>query len=402
MRRGDRCLSRAGGEPRSAGRWTRSRATPRAAASSPASGGALTALTAGGAGREGGQARRGRRLPLLRPHLHDRLLPPPLARRCRGSTPRATRCGRATASRSTTSAGRSTTRGEPVDDDGKMLRDPDGRPLPPAPRTQGLRADRGSGTASSPTLDGSWYRCCGGHVRKLAGLLLATSTSGSTATPRSTGYCYSRPQGLLRHVLPDEGALLSGGSRSRSPPRRCSPGSTGTWSPCGFSMIETIGPAGHTRRPRDDARGLRHVPPGALVGGVLTFGALAALGEPAARRRRPARLRCSPRRSPLVAALAEAARRADRAPDPPPAARALAPGDADAGRRRPLRRPARARLHHLRPHLRRLGAGRDRFAVGDPAIGLAIGLAFGVGRALPDRRCWRPIADRALGRGSRS
>ena len=72
--------------------------------------------------------------------------------------------------------------------------------------------------------------------------------------------------------------------------------------------------------------------------------------------------------------------------------------DADAGRRRPLRRSARARLHHLRPHLRRLRAGgRSRFAVGDPAIGLAIGLAFGFGRALPIVAL-APVADRPSGR----
>ena len=33
-------------------------------------------------------------------------------------------------------------RGEPVNEHGDVLRDPDGRPLPPAPRTQGLRRDR--------------------------------------------------------------------------------------------------------------------------------------------------------------------------------------------------------------------------------------------------------------------
>ena len=87
----------------------------------------------------------------------------------------------------------------------------------------------------------------------------------------------------------------------------------------------------------------------------------------------------------------------DRAPGPPPAARALAAGDADAGRRRPLRRPARPRLHDLRAHLRRLRARRDRVR-GRRArrSGVAVGLAFGVGRALPVALV-APIADRDAG-----
>ena len=55
-------------------------------------------------------------------------------------------------------------------------------------------------------------------------------------------------------------------------------GLTGTWSPCGFSMIETIGPVGHTGgRPTTAAACITFVA-GALVGGVATFGALGALG----------------------------------------------------------------------------------------------------------------------------
>jgi hypothetical protein len=57
--------------------------------------------------------------------------------------------------------------GEPVDHRGKRLRDPDGRPLPPAPRTkvceEGVRREFGFTTH----VDGSWYRCCHGQVRKL-------------------------------------------------------------------------------------------------------------------------------------------------------------------------------------------------------------------------------------------
>src|SRR3954471_23301463 len=51
--------------------------------------------------------------------------------------------------------------GRPVDEQGRLLRDPDGRPLPPAPRTHvcsGVSRQYGIRTQ----VDGSWYRCCGG------------------------------------------------------------------------------------------------------------------------------------------------------------------------------------------------------------------------------------------------
>jgi hypothetical protein len=57
-------------------------------------------------------------------------------------------------------------RGRPVDAQGRVLRDPDGRPLPPAPRTR--VCDEVQRRLGRPTwMDGSWYRCCGGTVRKL-------------------------------------------------------------------------------------------------------------------------------------------------------------------------------------------------------------------------------------------
>jgi hypothetical protein len=57
-------------------------------------------------------------------------------------------------------------KGLPVRDDGELIRDPDGRPLPPAPRTKVCdRTARIYGI--NATLQGGWYRCCGGKVRKL-------------------------------------------------------------------------------------------------------------------------------------------------------------------------------------------------------------------------------------------
>ena len=56
-------------------------------------------------------------------------------------------------------------------------------------------------------------------------------------------------------------------------------GLTGAWSPCGFSMVETIGPTGHTGGRLTTWAALATFVPGALLGGIATFGALALLGE---------------------------------------------------------------------------------------------------------------------------
>ncbi|HEX6663582.1 MAG TPA: hypothetical protein VF025_07900 [Gaiellaceae bacterium] len=80
--------------------------------------------------------------------------------------------------------------GSPVDDGGKPLLDPDGRPLPPAPRTRvcldGVAAEFGMRT----WIDGSWYRCCGGHVRKLIDCC-SHNTRRINGDAALTGYCYA-------------------------------------------------------------------------------------------------------------------------------------------------------------------------------------------------------------------
>jgi hypothetical protein len=79
--------------------------------------------------------------------------------------------------------------GRPVDDQGRLLRDPDGRPLPAAPRTAVC-----SGVSRAyrlrTSVDGSWYRCCGGLVRKLMDCCSYSSRriNGDSAL---TGYCYA-------------------------------------------------------------------------------------------------------------------------------------------------------------------------------------------------------------------
>ena len=56
-------------------------------------------------------------------------------------------------------------------------------------------------------------------------------------------------------------------------------GLTGAWSPCGFSMVETIGLAGDGGRRWTTIGACATFLVGALLGGVVTFGSLSVLGE---------------------------------------------------------------------------------------------------------------------------
>ena len=166
-------------------------------------------------------------------------------------------------------------------------------------------------------------------------------------------------------------------------------------------MIETIGPRRPQRRPRDDA--LRPAPRSRSArwsAACFTFGALASLGALLHGADHGAAYVAAAAIA-LVAAVAELRGVADPAAAPPPAPRALAPGDADAGRRRPLRRPARARVHHLRAHLRRLRPGRDRRSPSAiPRSGSCVGLALRHRPRAADRA--RRADRRPRRRGSRS
>jgi len=172
-------------------------------------------------------------------------------------------------------------------------------------------------------------------------------------------------------------------------------GLTGTWSPCGFSMIETIGPVGHTGgRPTTIAACVTFTL-GALVGGVATFGALGALG--ALVHGADDGLAYA-----LAAAIAAAAALAEiRGVAIVPQVRRQLPEHW----RRAMPMPVAAGLYGIL-----LGLGFTTFvltfgvfalagivlALGEPAVGIAVGLAFGVGRALPIALL-APIADRPAG-----
>lgn len=161
-------------------------------------------------------------------------------------------------------------------------------------------------------------------------------------------------------------------------------GVTGAWSPCGFSMVETLaGAAG-----REGASGRRLIraacvtfAAGAVLGGALTFGVLSVLGEALG----------AGGEAGLIAAagLALAAALADGLGlRVAPQIRRQVPERW----RRTLPLPLAAALYGVL-----LGLGFTTFvlafavwalagicvALGAPATGLAIGVAFGLGRALP-------------------
>jgi hypothetical protein len=78
--------------------------------------------------------------------------------------------------------------GRAVDEDERPLTDADGRPLPIATRTpvcDAVAAEFGFKTQ----IDGAWFRCCGGHIRKLVDCC-SLSRRRINGDASLTGYCY--------------------------------------------------------------------------------------------------------------------------------------------------------------------------------------------------------------------
>jgi hypothetical protein len=78
--------------------------------------------------------------------------------------------------------------GRPVDEDGARLTDADGRALPEATRTRVCTAT-GEQYDISTRIDGAWYRCCGGQVRKLVDCC-STHPRRINGDRALKGYCY--------------------------------------------------------------------------------------------------------------------------------------------------------------------------------------------------------------------
>jgi hypothetical protein len=172
-------------------------------------------------------------------------------------------------------------------------------------------------------------------------------------------------------------------------------GLTGAWSPCGFSMVETIGLAGDRSRRRTTIAACATFAPGAVIGGAATFGLLAVLGAAAHG--------AAGRAAYLVAAviaLAAAVAEARGLRIAPQIRRQL-----PEGWRWTMPLPLASGLYGVL-----LGLGFTTFvlsfgvwalagislALGDPGAGLVIGVAFGVGRAIPVLLV-APIVDTRLG-----
>jgi hypothetical protein len=172
-------------------------------------------------------------------------------------------------------------------------------------------------------------------------------------------------------------------------------GFCGTWSPCGFSMIETIGPHGHTGGRATTLSACLTFTLGALVGGVVTFAALGWLGSLLQGAEQGAAYVVG-----AVIAVVAAALEIRGVPILPQLRRQL-----PEHWRRVMPMPVAAGLYGIL-----LGLGFTTFvltfgvfalagisfAVADPGIGAVIGLAFGVGRAVPIALV-APIADRESG-----
>jgi hypothetical protein len=78
--------------------------------------------------------------------------------------------------------------GNPIDEDGTPLTDYDGTPLPRASRTRVCDAVE-ERYGFKTQVDGAWYRCCGGHVRKLMDCC-SRSRKRINGDASLTGYCY--------------------------------------------------------------------------------------------------------------------------------------------------------------------------------------------------------------------
>ena len=158
-------------------------------------------------------------------------------------------------------------------------------------------------------------------------------------------------------------------------------GLAGAWSPCGFSMVDTLAPHGYAQRMRTTAIACALFAAGALAGGVATFGGLALLGKALGAGQGAA--------VAIAAALLLAAAAGDAS------GRRIVPQvrrQVPESWRRVLPVPLAAGLYGVL-----LGLGFTTFVLsfavyalaaaclvlGDGAIGLAVGLAFAAGRIVP-------------------
>ena len=242
--------------------------------------------------------------------------------------------------------------GRPVDEDDRPLTDLEGRPLPA--RAPHRRVPRRGPPLLAPAPDGRVVVPLLRRPRPQAHGLLRRPPAPDQRRQVAQGLLLRRPEGVLRHVLPELGAVLTACLIAAA----LAAGVTGAWSPCGLSMVDTLAPARLRRaRSRTSLARLRDVRArrAARRRAHLRRAGPARRGARRGHRRRARRRRG--RRGGRRGG--RGARPADRPADPPPGPRGVAAHAARPGRRRGLRRPARPRVHDLRAQLRGLGAGGD-------------------------------------------
>jgi hypothetical protein len=158
-------------------------------------------------------------------------------------------------------------------------------------------------------------------------------------------------------------------------------GLTGSWSPCGFSMVDTLAPHGYAGRMRVTIAACATFALGALVGGVITFAGLSLLGSALGAGGTTAAAVAG------VVALAAAIGELRGARIVPQVRRQV-----PESWRRVMPVPLAAGLYGVL-----LGLGFTTFiltfavwalagtsiALGDPSLGLLVGLGFGLGRLVP-------------------
>lgn len=81
-------------------------------------------------------------------------------------------------------------RGYAIDEDGNRIVGPTGQPVPKAPRTRLCQDWVREIYHLRPRIDGGWYRCCGGTIRKLVDCC-SRSKKRINGDASLVGYCYS-------------------------------------------------------------------------------------------------------------------------------------------------------------------------------------------------------------------
>lgn len=79
--------------------------------------------------------------------------------------------------------------GRPVNEDRALLTDPDGSPMPKAPRTRICEDGVARQLNTDAVTQGAWYRCCNGEIRKLTDCCIRQRRRINGDSGALQGYC---------------------------------------------------------------------------------------------------------------------------------------------------------------------------------------------------------------------